>query len=111
MVVGRDFQPVVHAAHHDLAGEDVGHHAVLEDNMHLAVVLDILVVGPQQSGVPIGVQPGDLMDPGADRAGTQRSAQPGQAFLPLEVERCRQGVATLAHNGASSRPGPVPVSF
>ena len=79
--------------------------------MHLAVVLHVLVVGPQQTRVPIGVQAGDLVDAGADRARAQGPAQPGQTFLPLQIERGRQRVAPLAHNGASTRPGPVPVGL
>ena len=96
MVVGKDFQPVVDPAQNKLGGENVGHGAIVERHVHLAVVLDVVVVGAKEPRVAEALQARDFVGARADRgrpdrlARFARGAGPARAsfaFDALQVQR------------------------
>ena len=96
-------QPVVHAAHDDLRGVDVGDGAVFEDHVHLAVVLHVVVVGAQPAQVAETGRARQAVHAGADRARAHRGAVGGLALHALQKSAAVSGWHPLP----TSEPPPV----
>ena len=106
MVVREHFEPVVHAAQHQLGGEHVGDGAVLEGDVELAVVLDVFVVGAEKAAVAVAGQARELVRAARHGGRTDRAPAVRAALDGLEIEAGRQRMAPLADKRAA--PGVAP---
>src|SRR5437773_735121 len=102
MVVGHYLQPVMNSTHNNLSRKNVRDHPILKHKMQLAVVLHILIVGPEVLEVAILRISSHFMDAGADCPWTNRLALGRQPFFLLEVHGSSQRMTSFADNGAPS---------
>ena len=109
VVVRADFEPVVDAAQHDVGGEDVGHRAVVELDVHHREIVDVVVVAADVALVAEVGQPRDGVRPGGNRLRADRLAVAGAALDALQVQRRRQRMAALADQHAAAAAGRVGV--
>jgi hypothetical protein len=86
MVVCKNLDPVVYPSHDNLGREHIRHHSIVKDNMNLTVILNILVVRPQEPLAHKSRVPSDLMSPGTDGSWPNRFPGEGHPFDLFEVK-------------------------
>ena len=106
VIVGEDLEPVVHAPQDQLGGEHVGHRAVLEGDVELAVVLDVLVVRAEKAAIAVAGQARDLVHAGRHRGRPDGAPAVRATLHHLQVEAGGEGMAALAHERAAARVAP-----
>src|SRR5215831_17282677 len=106
VIVRKHLEPVVHAAQHELAREDVGHRPVVEGDVELAVVLHVVVIGAKEAAIAIAGQARDVVHAARHRGGTDRSSTTSPALYRLQIEAGGEGMAALAHQRAAARVTP-----
>src|SRR5262245_30925531 len=84
VIVREHLEPVVHAAWHELAREDVGHRPVVEGDVELAVVLHVVVVGAEEAAIAIAGQARDVVHAARHGGGTDGPSVAGPALHRLQ---------------------------